>query len=799
MRTFVAHTLKWHINMPWNQQVFQIRLRAILVSLLFAIVAVLLAKFALFEHVTPFFFPFWTVVHLRYPKFQKFVLAGGLVGSTFLGFGQLLLQLAMVGTFFLTSKRRLRDLFLPFQVGVIVLGVQFVWQYVSYVKDIPISVITMVGYESLLAALFTIFLSQVIVPVYELTIKKWTIERTVSAVVIGVVVWWSMEDIQLFSVSLSLLVSQFLLLAVYYTQGKSRGAFFAICVGVVSTMTTLAFSGMLAVYALTAVGVAIVKNKSRVGISTGMLGSYGFMLLYDDTLPLDEVFFTTFAVASLLFLLFPKDVLDRWAYKGASEETRILLKRQEWMSDKMKEQLAKFQSFIEFLASVVGAKDVTVAATLDTTVGFPACTTCFKRNRCWANGEDGMVPVVQEWRQKRPVSKKGMKHQLNRSIQEKCVRAEQVIEALEESYTTSRLANEYVHGSQMMALQLKEIGQHVGKLLADLELPTQLGTNEEELLCEMFAKANVPVIQLDIVSTEKGAHKLVVCLPHATTRETTTLMGERVVLPILHAHFDEPFHLAAVNEVQHPFSHVQLICESTVRFEYSYSICATSKEHTLYSGDTHLVFPLHEGLVAVILSDGMGHNKDAYMESKKVIRLLRECLQYPMSPESAMHTLHYLMSLKLGSDLYATVDLALIDLQHGKLWSYKAGSMATYLFSGPDVTLLENFQAPIGMLGNIQMENRTTMLKDGDTLVFVSDGLFSSQDDLALQEKELIRLVRKYAEIPVSMQADRIVADFKRRFGAPEDDCTIILLQIRHTVPEWSSFSPFSVKSWQKA
>ena len=56
-----------------------------------------------------------------------------------------------------------------------------------------------------------------------------------------------------------------------------------------------------------------------------------------------------------------------------------------------------------------------------------------------------------------------------------------------------------------------------------------------------------------------------------------------------------------------------------------------------------------------------------------------------MDPETTMHTLHYMMSLQNDNDSYATVDLALIDLQKGELWSWKAGSMSTYLIRGNEM------------------------------------------------------------------------------------------------------------------
>ncbi len=43
----------------------------------------------------------------------------------------------------------------------------------------------------------------------------------------------------------------------------------------------------------------------------------------------------------------------------------------------------------------------------------------------------------------------------------------------------------------------------------------------------------------------------------------------------------------------------------------------------------------------------------------------------------ALHFLHYVTGLRMTSDVYATMDLALIDLQLGRLQSWKAGALAT--------------------------------------------------------------------------------------------------------------------------
>ena len=55
---------------------------------------------------------------------------------------------------------------------------------------------------------------------------------------------------------------------------------------------------------------------------------------------------------------------------------------------------------------------------------------------------------------------------------------------------------------------------------------------------------------------------------------------------------------------------------------------------SFHAGDAYEVFPIHDGLTAVLLSDGMGQDINAYHESRKVIRLMRECLESKNEPRN---------------------------------------------------------------------------------------------------------------------------------------------------------------------
>lgn len=164
-----------------------------------------------------------------------------------------------------------------------------------------------------------------------------------------------------------------------------------------------------------------------------------------------------------------------------------------------------------------------------------------------------------------------------------------------------------------------------------------------------------------------------------------------------------------------------------------------------------------------------------------------------MDPETTMHTLHYMMSLQNDNDSYATVDLALIDLQKGELWSWKAGSMSTYLVRGSEMRKIESKHVPFGFLPTFSIEARKMDLKDGDVLVMLSDGVFSGNTTVEKQEQ----YYQKILQDP-TMNAERFVKMLEETYSLPGDDRTVIFMQVEHVVPEWSLFTPRQTAKYQE-
>ena len=776
-------------GLSWRKAVETIKARKVSIgfTISFFILAFFLAQVVLFEATVPFFLPILALVSLRYQRFLPWTLAGAFLGSITLGFGQVVIHALQALIFPLYKKKLINKLPISLFVFMDVVLIQIIWQFVSYSGEIPVSVLLAIGYEGILSLFMTVFLFQLFLPLPDFLHKKWTAERMGAALLIGALVLTGMSSFIFGYVSIPLILAHLVIVVAAAVGGAQLSTVVAVLAGTVLSISKLSFSGMIAVYAVTGLLAGLHKPFGRLWQAFSMLGATFFFILYDRTLPLDSVYIGSLVTASLLFFAIPSKWIKEINSQLFPDSTHVLLRRQKWMTERVNNQLQEFQHFVDFITRFISDRfEPKMTVEKGGTEHLPACQSCFHYEKCWGEKSNGIPTLIKQWDEQ---SKKTRIH-IEKKIQFKCVKPSQVMQELKERESQKQLAYEMQHGKKMFALKLRDMGNHMSALMSNLENNVTLYTTHEEEVKQKFQQCNIPFFQVDVLNIELGQMEVVCCLP---VEARAKMIGERLILPILYDLWKEPFEITSMKEIHQPYEHIQMTCKSSVRFQVTHDIYTSSSKNTIYSGDAHAVFSLHPGLLAVILSDGMGNNVEAHRESRRVMQFMRECLNKKMDPETTMHTLHYMMSLQDDTDSYATVDLALIDLQKGELWSWKAGSMSTYLIRGNEMRKIESKHVPFGFLPTVSIEARKVDIKDGDILVMLSDGVFSSNTPIEKQEM----YYKKILQDP-SMNAERFVRMLEETYSLPGDDRTVIFMQVKHEVPEWSIFSPRQAAKFQE-
>ncbi|AMX00686.1 MULTISPECIES: SpoIIE family protein phosphatase [Rummeliibacillus] len=752
--------------------------------------AFFLSKAVLFEAIVPFFLPIMAVVYANHRDYFMWALFGGMLGSVTLGVGESLIHIGELTIFVLLLKTFIRKLPIAFVVGISVLLMQVTWQMISYHGEPPSMILLYVGYESILSIFMTLFLMQCLLPMPALWNASWTLERIGAALVALAIMLTSTNNIVLNILSPTYIALQLVILGAAYVGGVTLSTAIAVLMGTIISLSHLSFSGMIAVYALTGLCAGICKKVGKFGIIIGSGIATAFFMLYDATLPIDQTYWIALGIAALLFLTIPKSWLSYWQQQLYPNHEDTLLERQRWLTEKVTMKLTNFNDFVTFMKELVNDRFSIVEQQEEEIEARPLspCETCYQFERCWGKKEE-MRSIMEQWLKADTINDHGAKKQSEDKLRYKCVRSPSLLNALAEYVSKQQLSGQFHHGKKMIALQLRDMSLHIDHVMKDMTNDAVSFQQHEDLLVSRFKEIGIDFFQIDILANEPGNRKVVCCIPFKKAQwETDQMVAERLILPALQDVFKEPFEINQTIKKTKPYAHLQITFQSAIRFDLSYDVLSTSRDNTMYSGDSHAVFSLNPGLTAIMLSDGMGHNKQSHKESRKLIRLMRECLHHQMSPETAMHTLHYVMSLK-QEEMYATMDFALIDLQHGKLWSWKAGSMATYLVRGREVTRLESASEPFGIYTSYSVEAEQRTLKAGDIIFMCTDGLFFEDMPWEKQEKMLRNCLLQHRSLPINEICPEIMRSFRNN-DKPVDDCTIVCVEIQHKTVDWSLFKP---------
>ena len=210
------------------------------------------------------------------------------------------------------------------------------------------------------------------------------------------------------------------------------------------------------------------------------------------------------------------------------------------------------------------------------------------------------------------------------------------------------------------------------------------------------------------------------------------------------------------------------------RLDAAFGVAYAIKKGEKVSGDTHSVIKINEHSFLMALSDGMGSGEYAKKVSSTAISLIEAFYRAEMPEGTVLNTINKLLSFN-RDERFTCIDIAAVNLNTGIANFVKIGSPAGIIVRENEIKVLESQSLPLGILDNLRPTVCSEQLKNGDIVVFMSDGItsaFPSQTDLYAFLQELKPLN------PQSL-ADKILADaLARTSQTVTDDMTVLCTRI---------------------
>lgn len=201
------------------------------------------------------------------------------------------------------------------------------------------------------------------------------------------------------------------------------------------------------------------------------------------------------------------------------------------------------------------------------------------------------------------------------------------------------------------------------------------------------------------------------------------------------------------------------------------------KEKEKVSGDNFSICGGDYGKVICILSDGCGSGRKACEESDMVIDFMECLLAAEFNKELSAQMLDSALSGMPENGNMSTLDICEIDLYEGCVEFLKYGAADSYRKRDGEVETFHNDTLPLGMNQKNAPFLESFQVRDGDTIVMVSDGIsncYGQEDGETLQEQ----IQRLDYHNPREFANTLLQAAIVKAGGRIEDDMTVMVINV---------------------
>ena len=316
-------------------------------------------------------------------------------------------------------------------------------------------------------------------------------------------------------------------------------------------------------------------------------------------------------------------------------------------------------------------------------------------------------------------------------------------------------------GRKLLADQAHGVAEVMKGCAVDLSRTIGEHTDSEEQLKKVFAAHGIscPEVQID---EQYGEITVVTCGKFNAKTMCEILeksLGRRYVLKDKHSYDSQK---------------ICLIFTAPPRLDAAFGVAYAVKKGEKVSGDTHSVIRINEHSFLMALSDGMGSGVYARKVSEAAISLIEAFYRAEMPEDTVLRTINKLLSFN-RDERFTCIDIVAVNLETGRADFVKIGSPAGIIVREGEIKVLESTSLPLGILDTLKPTVCSEILKSGDIVVFMSDGITSAFSSAT----ELYEFLQGLKPLNPQSLADKILAAALDKAGhTATDDMTVVCTRL---------------------
>ena len=539
--------------------------------------------------------------------------------------------------------------------------------------------------------------------------------------------------------------------------------------GSLSLFAALSLGGMLA---------GCVREMGRVASALAMVLAPCIFLFYIDTTLLEPIWMGGLIAGAVLFSLFPQRLLIKLSgLREAESPMDRYTKMKEMTEEKLMGCADAFEALAKTFAREGEQKDKGEVSRLVDRIAGQVCQGCSLAHYCWEEELYRTYSMTVSALSRCEEAGRLKKADLPEAFQAVCPRLDAFGERVNEVYELHR--QDCVWGSRLMECrelvgqQLRAVGEILEGLSGQMELRCVFLEGAEEALTAALKKQGFRPKKVIVTEEKNGRGRQVrITLPACGGKG---LCREKI-LPIVKRTLGCPMVLLEDGTCSVDREGRECALHFAEEPAFAMTAATAFSGACGRTGDAAAFLETEQGHALLALSDGMGTGEGAARESRMAIELLEQFTEAGFDRELAIRMINSALLLNRGEETYATLDICDIDLFDGHGEFIKLGAAASYIWRSGRIISLRSVTLPAGILKQVEPEKNAMLLKDGDMVILMTDGI---TDALGGEERTSSWLKGKLLAFPVANPqdaADYILQEAKKeRQTERQDDMTVLV------------------------
>ncbi len=330
----------------------------------------------------------------------------------------------------------------------------------------------------------------------------------------------------------------------------------------------------------------------------------------------------------------------------------------------------------------------------------------------------------------------------------------------------------------MLLIGLEEVSHAISNLANEMQEEKEIDPFEEKRkeIKALLKEKDIEIEILKIKRANSGRYFVEVCTKLCDEIEGTKCDIKKISRILTKSLGDKFLIQSQVCGLREDTEQCKFKYMSKDKYKLQIGVSSSTKADSIVSGDSHLETKLEDGKYLLAISDGMGSGPEAMKSSKIALKMLERLLKAGFEKEASLQLINSILLANSKEDMYATLDIQILDLYSGNMEFIKNGACPTYVKRGSEVQLLKSTTLPAGVLEKSDLIVYDYDLQQGDIIVMCSDGVIEANNEYI--NKELwIRYLLEDLETKDAQQIANLILEeaIDSDFGRQKDDMTVVV------------------------